>query len=103
MASSALDQRADARNKKAKAQIDIEGNGPLEHSGSDSNSPAFPDPQNSPNAEQNPSLTFRQRVKHWTWPWFTLTMATGGIASVIYNGKLLSLVRRGTLHFLRRD
>ncbi|KAF2097117.1 C4-dicarboxylate transporter/malic acid transport protein, partial [Rhizodiscina lignyota] len=29
-------------------------------------------------------LKFRERVKHFTWTWFTMTMATGGIANVLY-------------------
>ncbi|RMZ75480.1 hypothetical protein DV738_g5458, partial [Chaetothyriales sp. CBS 135597] len=29
-------------------------------------------------------LPFRMRIRHVTWAWFTLTMATGGIANVLY-------------------
>ncbi|KAI5360657.1 Putative transporter protein SLAC1/Mae1/ Ssu1/TehA [Septoria linicola] len=29
-------------------------------------------------------LHFKQRIKHFTWTWFTMTMATGGIANVLY-------------------
>jgi len=29
-------------------------------------------------------LNLRQRIKHFTWSFFTLTMATGGIANVLY-------------------
>ena len=32
-------------------------------------------------------LGFRQRIRHFTWTWFTMTMATGGIANVLYTGK----------------
>ncbi|KAI8937211.1 hypothetical protein NX059_006419 [Plenodomus lindquistii] len=30
------------------------------------------------------TLSFKQRIRHFTWTWFTLTMATGGIANVLY-------------------
>ncbi|KAF2687454.1 hypothetical protein K458DRAFT_333911 [Lentithecium fluviatile CBS 122367] len=29
-------------------------------------------------------LRFRDRIRHFTWTWFTMTMATGGIANVLY-------------------
>lgn len=32
-------------------------------------------------------LSWKQRMQHVTWAWFTVTMATGGIASVINNGR----------------
>ena len=32
------------------------------------------------------SLPWKMRIKHVTWAWFTLTMATGGIANVLSNG-----------------
>lgn len=32
-------------------------------------------------------LTWKQRIRHFTWAYFTLTMATGGIANVLYAGK----------------
>lgn len=31
-------------------------------------------------------LSWKQRIKHATWAWFTLTMATGGISNVLYSG-----------------
>jgi hypothetical protein len=34
-------------------------------------------------------LSWRQRMQHVTWAWFTLTMATGGIANVLHNGRFL--------------
>lgn len=31
-------------------------------------------------------LSFKQRIKHVTWAYFTITMATGGIANVLSTG-----------------
>ena len=31
-------------------------------------------------------LRWRERIRHFTWTWFTMTMATGGIANVLYTG-----------------
>ena len=35
-------------------------------------------------------LSFKQRVKHVTWAYFTITMATGGIANVISVGMAIT-------------
>jgi hypothetical protein len=35
---------------------------------------------------QKENLSFRERIRHFTWTWFTMTMATGGIANVLYSG-----------------
>lgn len=38
---------------------------------------------------ENPSdlnLSWKQRIRHFTWAFFTLTMATGGIANALYAG-----------------
>lgn len=37
-------------------------------------------------ADPGLQLTWKQRLKHFTWTWFTMTMATGGIANVLYSG-----------------
>ena len=36
-------------------------------------------------------LSWKDRIKHVTWAYFTLTMATGGIANVLSAGMLASL------------
>ncbi|PSN67312.1 hypothetical protein BS50DRAFT_493569 [Corynespora cassiicola Philippines] len=35
-------------------------------------------------ADESMHLPFRERIRHFTWTWFTMTMATGGIANVLY-------------------
>ncbi|KAF2748223.1 hypothetical protein M011DRAFT_400985 [Sporormia fimetaria CBS 119925] len=36
--------------------------------------------------EEHPAkIGFRGRIRHFTWTWFTMTMATGGIANVLYS------------------
>ena len=38
-------------------------------------------------------LAWKQRVRHFTWTFFTMTMATGGIANVLYAGLyIISLI-----------
>jgi hypothetical protein len=32
-------------------------------------------------------LSWKKRIRHITWAYFTLTMATGGLANVLYEGK----------------
>jgi hypothetical protein len=34
------------------------------------------------------SLSWRKRIRHFTWAFFTLSMSTGGIANALYNGSL---------------
>jgi hypothetical protein len=29
-------------------------------------------------------LALTERIRHFTWSWYTMTMATGGIANVLY-------------------
>lgn len=38
--------------------------------------------------EEDPrrTLSWRERLRHFTWTWFTMTMATGGIANVLWTG-----------------
>ena len=38
-------------------------------------------------------LQWNERIRHFTWSWFTLTMSTGGIANVLYNGRCRGLER----------
>ena len=30
------------------------------------------------------NLALKERIQHFTWSWYTMTMATGGIANVLY-------------------
>ena len=36
-------------------------------------------------------LHWRERIRHYTWTFFTMTMATGGIANVLHTGKVQKL------------
>ena len=38
-------------------------------------------------------LQWRERIRHFTWSFFTLTMATGGIANVLHAGNVTSAGR----------
>lgn len=55
------------------------------------------------NSEEQPSqstpesLTLRQRLKHVTWAWFTLVMATGGVASTLHAGMRARRLQRTQL------
>lgn len=37
-------------------------------------------------------LTFKGRVRHFTWTWFTMSMATGGVANVLYTSVSLQFI-----------
>ncbi|KAL8790783.1 MAG: hypothetical protein Q9213_000407 [Squamulea squamosa] len=39
-------------------------------------------------------LHWRERIRHYTWTFFTMTMATGGIANVLYTGYSTRAVSR---------
>ncbi|KAK3302788.1 voltage-dependent anion channel-domain-containing protein [Chaetomium strumarium] len=41
------------------------------------------DPPSSPTAGGGKKLPLRQRLRHFTWAWYTLTMSTGGLALLI--------------------
>lgn len=40
-------------------------------------------------------LAIRERIRHFTWTWFTMTMATGGIANVLYVSLIITWVGDG--------
>jgi hypothetical protein len=41
-------------------------------------------------SDERRRLSWRERVRHFTWTWFCMTMATGGIANVLYTGSSMS-------------
>lgn len=57
-----------------------------------------------PKAERFPSerVTFRRRLKHFTWSWFTITMSTGGIALLlsVTPHRFRGLTTIGTIFFI---
>lgn len=55
--------------------------------------------------DKSQKLGWKQRIRHLTWTYFTLTMATGGIANVLYNSKsLMKLVwpSKGRERYLKK-
>ncbi|OIW32872.1 hypothetical protein CONLIGDRAFT_570711 [Coniochaeta ligniaria NRRL 30616] len=44
------------------------------------------DPEDDdPHSHRRRPLPFRQRMKHFTWAWYTVTMSTGGLSVLIFN------------------
>lgn len=41
-------------------------------------------------SDERYNLSWRERIRHFTWTWFCMTMATGGIANVLYTGPSIS-------------
>lgn len=44
----------------------------------------FDDVPDTASQRRRAKLPWRERIRHFTWTWFCLTMATGGIANVLY-------------------
>jgi C4-dicarboxylate transporter/malic acid transport protein len=61
-----------------------EGGGGLPHSPPPDQHSEDATPQDH-SIDDEPVLSWRQRLRHFTWTFFTITMATGGIASVLYH------------------
>lgn len=43
------------------------------------------DGENDPHAHRRRHLSLRQRLKHFTWAWYTVPMSTGGLAVLLFN------------------
>lgn len=43
-------------------------------------------------------LKLKERIRHFTWTWFTMTMATGGIANVLYTGACRDALPAAAVH-----
>ncbi|KAL2434857.1 Malic acid transport protein [Exophiala dermatitidis] len=56
-----------------------------DRSSTDTSSSSQDDDSSSSDEDKLKRLSWRQRLKHVTWAWFTLTMATGGIANVLHH------------------
>lgn len=47
-------------------------------------STSIPNDKEDKDIRRHTKLPWRERIRHFTWTWFCLTMATGGIANVLY-------------------
>ncbi|OCK81703.1 hypothetical protein K432DRAFT_9201 [Lepidopterella palustris CBS 459.81] len=61
-----------------------------------------PDKEQQPSSLQNVHLGFRERLHHFTWAWFTFTMSTGGLATLLNETphKFRGLDTIGTITFI---
>jgi hypothetical protein len=60
-----------------------------------SNSSKSTDHKDAPVEGKDPGkLPIRERLRHFTWAWFTMTMATGGIANVLYATSQVHVFRK---------
>lgn len=50
-----------------------------------------PNISNNDEGKDPAKLPLKERIRHFTWTWFTMTMATGGIANVMYETSYLRL------------
>ncbi len=53
--------------------------------------------QRTPTGYSAKTLSWKKRIRHVTWAYFTSTMATGGLANVLYEGILLAASHRSGL------